>query len=755
MARLEDIAGNRHMLAIANAIRAITRTSGSMTIPEMPERLLSIKVVEVDKVTVDFNAAGPAVIGQYDPLINHLIIAIPEANTDIEKLKMVEPEVKLTYDIETGEVTLAHEKTANVQATLHVVDFLLPADEASRGVLVGVDGDPDLAIQAYDANRTYSVGETFLYDDTIGLTLVTHGPEAYSSAHNKLLASKYVKTVEGEQVFVDLIDLANELAEEIEHRLTAEAQLGQRITNETTRAEDAEEALAEDVGEVDDKLDHSVRVARTGNDFTTEGNVVTLHKKFRNLKTGDEDETTETMGLADSTKAGFMTKEQVQALAQAQTDIEMLKGQAIRLSYTEKESPTAGEIRLFVIAAGYTDETKWSRIDVVNMHVGANQNHVWRYFDNTDLWKDTGLDTVIQFTNEYAGVIKGAAVDGKVYAEADGTGSVYGWDALKDRVSDLESEMEDKANDNEVLHKEGAETVSGDKQFDGKVSIGAKFHFIKGNDAGTVAKVMNGTATWIELSETDDAITVHKDIEVNEDNARVIGSAEKRLKEIHVKTLKDGDKAVNISEIVSKLGAFEREMYYVFVDGKFRPVEIVPSTYSGIGLMFTTSGIEITRFVYGVDTGKTLALEDDLVALASTQHSISISSSTGKILIDGKEAGGRVVDVGSEQVVYDTRVFPKITRAKAKEIYDAYVAGINVLIHWDVMGLLPLEFTVIATDNNGEAMTFDIIAHDAYIVSYSFSEESTETYADVSFRGFGIEYATDEDVDDIFESEEE
>lgn len=43
---------------------------------------------------------------------------------------------------------------------------------------------------------------------------------------------------------------------------------------------------------------------------------------------------------------------------------------------------------------------------------------------------DFGLDTVGQFTNDTMGAIKGSNVDGKVYAESDGTGSVKGWNKL-------------------------------------------------------------------------------------------------------------------------------------------------------------------------------------------------------------------------------------------------------------------------------------------------------------------------------------
>ena len=69
--------------------------------------------------------------------------------------------------------------------------------------------------------------------------------------------------------------------------------------------------------------------------------------------------------------------------------------------------------------------------------------HIWRYYPNIENgqvigWRDDGADTVSQFTNTNAGIIKGAgAVEGKVYAENDGTGSVYGWSTLTTNVANL------------------------------------------------------------------------------------------------------------------------------------------------------------------------------------------------------------------------------------------------------------------------------------------------------------------------------
>lgn len=61
-------------------------------------------------------------------------------------------------------------------------------------------------------------------------------------------------------------------------------------------------------------------------------------------------------------------------------------------------------------------------------------------------WQDDGQDTVSQFTNDVAGVIKGSNIDGKVYAEDDGTGSVKGWDELKTLVQTLLTNLNNKLN---------------------------------------------------------------------------------------------------------------------------------------------------------------------------------------------------------------------------------------------------------------------------------------------------------------------
>lgn len=75
--------------------------------------------------------------------------------------------------------------------------------------------------------------------------------------------------------------------------------------------------------------------------------------------------------------------------------------------------------------------------------------HIWRYYPNEENgvvigWRDDGLDTVSQFTNTNPGIILGAAVEGKVYAENDGTGSVYGWSDLTTNIDNLDANKVNK-----------------------------------------------------------------------------------------------------------------------------------------------------------------------------------------------------------------------------------------------------------------------------------------------------------------------
>ena len=164
---------------------------------------------------------------------------------------------------------------------------------------------------------------------------------------------------------------------------------------------------------------------------TAQNDNVSLNKSYKNLSTQATSSDFVNMPLANETTSGLMSKADYAQIRDNTARIEQLEGQnIIRLIYTASNNPTASQIEAFVKAEGYTDTAQWSQIGVVV----SGTNHIWRYYTNTT-WTDIGVDTVNQFTNSIAGIIKGSATDGKVYAETDGTGSVYGWDALNTKVA--------------------------------------------------------------------------------------------------------------------------------------------------------------------------------------------------------------------------------------------------------------------------------------------------------------------------------
>jgi len=165
------------------------------------------------------------------------------------------------------------------------------------------------------------------------------------------------------------------------------------------------------------------------------GDTLQVTQSKKNLSTGATSSDTQTIAAATQTQAGIMTAADVKALSDLKSKVENLEGKTTRLLYTDKTDPTATEINTFVTGLGYTSPFEGIAVVVKDTY------HIWHYYSNDNIgWRDDGLDTTSNFTNEIAGIIKGAGeVEGKVYAETDGTGSVYGWDALKQRVADVEA----------------------------------------------------------------------------------------------------------------------------------------------------------------------------------------------------------------------------------------------------------------------------------------------------------------------------
>lgn len=207
------------------------------------------------------------------------------------------------------------------------------------------------------------------------------------------------------------------------------------------------------------KLDSEKANLNIVKDFNVvkDGDNVYLAINYRNLSTESETDGSRQLELASDTQAGLMSISDYKQIRDNTSKIEQLQNSIVRLLYTEKSNPTADDINNFVIGLGYQEP--FGGIAVLVDHT----KHIWHYYDNDIGWRDDGTDTVSQFTNTNAGIIKGAEIDGKVYAETDGTGSIYGWGALKESVNLIKSQYLKTAsvtNDVLTITKQDNTTVS-------------------------------------------------------------------------------------------------------------------------------------------------------------------------------------------------------------------------------------------------------------------------------------------------------
>lgn len=173
----------------------------------------------------------------------------------------------------------------------------------------------------------------------------------------------------------------------------------------------------------------------SGQSIRYDGDNVYLDNALYNLSNKETSTATNQINLANDTTAGLMSTSDYQSIRDLQARVGQLEQKATRLLYTASTTPSASDINTFVTGLGYT--APFEGIAVVI----EGTNHVWHYYEGEVGWKDDGVDVVANFTNTSAGIILGSQTDGKVYAETDGTGSVYGWGDLKGRVGTLETNM--------------------------------------------------------------------------------------------------------------------------------------------------------------------------------------------------------------------------------------------------------------------------------------------------------------------------
>lgn len=165
-----------------------------------------------------------------------------------------------------------------------------------------------------------------------------------------------------------------------------------------------------------------------------------LDASKQNLLTGATSSKQVSMPVASSTEAGIMNSATFDAVANNTANINALVNGAVAITGLPS-SPT--QAQLTTAWENATGETSlMNRAGIYDVTNGK----VWTYYTNDTTWHSTTNTTQVTintFTNSSEGTIKGSTNVGQVFAEADGTGSVNGWDALNDAVGNNSSDISD------------------------------------------------------------------------------------------------------------------------------------------------------------------------------------------------------------------------------------------------------------------------------------------------------------------------
>lgn len=137
--------------------------------------------------------------------------------------------------------------------------------------------------------------------------------------------------------------------------------------------------------------------------------------------------------VADATKAGVMNSATYVNLQNLNTRVSSLENQTTTyiVSFTS-DTPTQDEINNAYKTAYPT--APFPPIDGTTV-IDSTRQLYYRWVKNGAIWIKTVGFVVSQFTNETLGTIKGSTTAGQIQAETDGTGSLVGYDQIKNDIS--------------------------------------------------------------------------------------------------------------------------------------------------------------------------------------------------------------------------------------------------------------------------------------------------------------------------------
>lgn len=224
----------------------------------------------------------------------------------------------------------------------------------------------------------------------------------------------------------DIADLQTNLADAV-------SELQSDIATEALERSEADDKLQESIDGINSNLNQEVEKET---DFTSDSSTVTVNHTKVNLSDNTTNNTIDPLPVASETQAGVMNTATYKAVQNNAEDIDTILNGAVALENLSTDVTQEQLTDAWKEATGKTDIVNRASIyDIDN-------DKVWYYYSNINEWKSLtasteGEVTISTFTNTTAGIIKGAENDGQVFAEADGTGSVVGWDGVKHDIENL------------------------------------------------------------------------------------------------------------------------------------------------------------------------------------------------------------------------------------------------------------------------------------------------------------------------------
>jgi hypothetical protein len=139
--------------------------------------------------------------------------------------------------------------------------------------------------------------------------------------------------------------------------------------------------------------------------------------------------------VSTPTNAGVMNAAQAEALHEATSQLEIINSRAFSASGLPVSPAQQDLTGAWNSASGLDISTIASGARISLRDISNSRE--WIYYTDERVWFTSGITTtpLSYFTNSSGGVIHGSTIEGQVYAEDNGTGSINGWDAINSNVN--------------------------------------------------------------------------------------------------------------------------------------------------------------------------------------------------------------------------------------------------------------------------------------------------------------------------------